>query len=94
MLVTVPQGVTHGSPVDYFGDLSEYRLVVYGRGAAAMCALNTALNGTLDGFLRAYYDTYAFRLATRADFETLLKTHTGEDWSPLLTDYLDTYLSN
>lgn len=94
MLVTVPQGVTPGSPVDYFGDPSEYRLVVYGRGAAAMCALNTALNGTLDGFLRAYYDTYAFRLATRADFETLLKTHTGEDWSPLLTDYLDTYLSN
>ena len=94
MLVTVPQGVTPGSPVDYFGDLSEYRLVVYGRGAAAMCALNTALNGALDDFLKNYYDTCAFRLATRADFETLLKTHTGEDWSPLLTDYLDTNLSN
>ena len=51
--------------------------MVYGRGATAMCALNTALNGALDDFLKNYYDTCAFRLATRADFETLLKTHTG-----------------
>ncbi|HNW87830.1 MAG TPA: M1 family metallopeptidase [Candidatus Limiplasma sp.] len=93
MLVTVPQGVTPGSPVDYFGDLSEYSLVVYGRGAAALCALDTAMQGKLDGFLSNYYHTYAFQLATRADFETLLKTYTGEDWSPLLSDYLDTYMN-
>jgi len=94
MLVTVPQGVTPGSPVDYFGDMSEYSLVVYQRGAAALCALDTAMQGGLDGFLADYYDTFAFRLATREDFETLLKTYTGEDWSPLLTDYLDTYIVN
>ncbi len=94
MLVTIPAGVTPGSPVDYFGDMSEYSTVVYGRGAAAMCALDTAMKGTLDGFLVRYYSTFAFKLATRTDFETLLKTYTGEDWSPLLSDYLDTYLNN
>ena len=94
MRVTVPQGVTPGSPVDYFGDLPEYRLVVYDRGLAAMCALDTALNGGLDGFLARYDDAYGFRLATRQDFETLLAAFTGEDWSPLLSDYLDTYLNN
>ncbi|MDD3214867.1 MAG: M1 family aminopeptidase, partial [Eubacteriales bacterium] len=94
MLVTIPQGVTPGSPVDYFGDMDEYTVVVYERGAEAMCALDTAMNGTLDEFLADYYDTYAFRLATRDDFETLLKTNTGEDWSPLLSDYLDTYIDN
>ncbi len=94
MLVTIPQGVTPGSPVDYFSDLSEYTLVVYQRGAAALCALNTAMGGTLDEFLADYYDTYAFGLATREDFESLLAAWTGEDWSPLLSDYLDTYLVN
>jgi hypothetical protein len=94
MLVTVPQGVTPGSPVDYFGDTNEYTLVVYQRGAAALCALDTAMNGALDGFLATYYDTYAFQLVTRENFETLLASYTGEDWSPLLSDYLDTYLAN
>lgn len=94
MRVTIPEGVTPGSPVDYFGDLSEYGLVVYNRGAAALCALSTAMEGKLDGFLSNYYHTYAFKLATRVDFETLLRTYSGEDWSPLLSDYLDTYINN
>lgn len=94
MRVTIPQGVTPGSPVDYFGDMSEYSIVVYDRGAAALCALNTAMNGGLDGFLATYYRTFAFGLPSREDFETLLNDYTGEDWSPLLSDYLDTYLNN
>ena len=94
MRVTIPQGVTPGCPIDYFGDLTEYGLVVYNRGAAALCALDTAMEGTLDGFLAEYYRTYAFALATRDDFETLLSRYTGEDWSPLLSDYLDTDLNN
>ena len=92
MRVTIPRGVTPGSPVDYFGDTSEYRVVVWGRGGAALCALNDAMGGQLDAFLRRYGAEYAFALATRADFETLLKAVTGEDWSPLLSDYLDTYI--
>ena len=63
------------------------------RGAAALVALNTAMQGGLDEFLADYYDTYAFRLASRTDFETQLSAYTGEDWSPLLSDYLDTYLT-
>ncbi len=90
MRVTIPRGVTPGSPVDYFGDLSEYRVVVYGRGAAALCALDTALSGGLDAFLARYYAACAFTQPTRADFERLLATVTGEDWAPLLSDYLDT----
>lgn len=94
MRLTIPQGVTPGSPLDYFGDLTEYGIVVYNRGAAALCALDLAMNGGLDGFLASYYDTYAFALTTRADFETLLARYTGEDWSPLLSDYLDTYVDS
>ena len=94
MRVTIPEGVTPGSPVDYFGDLAEYGLVVYNRGAAALCALNTAMEGKLDGFLSSYYDTYAFQLVSRVEFEALLQSYTGEDWSPLLSDYLDTYINN
>ena len=74
--------------------MSEYSLVVYDRGAAALCALNTAMNGGLDGFLAEYYRAYAFGLPSREDFETLLNDYTGEDWSPLLSDYLDTYMNN
>lgn len=94
MRLTIPRGVTPGSPLDYFGDWTEFRLVVTNRGAAALCALNTAMNGTLDEFLHTYYDTYAFALATREDFETLLARVTGQDWAPLLSDYLDTYIDN
>lgn len=94
MRVTIPRGVTPGSPLDYFGDWSEYRVVVLGRGGAAMLALDQAMGGGLNGFLRAYAETYAFQLATRAGFEALLARYTGEDWAPLLSDYLDTYLNN
>ena len=86
--------MTPGSPLTYFGDWTEFRLVVTNRGAAALCALDTAMGGALDGFLRTYYDTFAFDLATRDDFETLLARETGQDWSPLLSDYLDNYIDN
>lgn len=94
MRVTVPRGVTPGSPIDYFGDMSEYSLVVYRRGAAMLLALDHALEGKLDDFLKAYYDEYRFCRATRADFESLLNAFSGEDWTPLMIDYLDTYLMN
>lgn len=92
MRVTIPRGVTPGSPVDYFGDWSEYRVVVLGRGGAAMLALDTAMGGGLNGFLHAYAETYAFQLVTRAQFEALLARYTGEDWAPLLSDCPDPYL--
>jgi len=91
MRVTVPKGVTPGSPLTAFSGMSEYALVVYGRGGAMLAALDEAMNGELDAFLRAYYDKYAFSIASREDFERMLGAFSGEDWSPLIADYLDTY---
>lgn len=94
MRATIPQGVTPGSPIDYFGNMSEYSLVVYRRGASLMVALDTAMGDTFHAFLQAYYKEYAFRRASRTDFEQTLKEVSGQDWSALLTDYLDTYIVN
>ena len=90
--VTVPQGVTPGAPLDYFPSMSLYQLVVYDRGAACLCALDRTV--PLDGFLRDYYRNYAFRRASREDFEQQLLASTGEDLTPLLRDYLDTSILN
>lgn len=94
MRVTVPRGVTPGSPIDYFSTMSEYSLVVYRRGAALLVALDTALGDKLDDFLRTYYQRHAFQLASRDEFEQTLKDVTGQDWSALIVDYLDTYIAN
>ena len=50
--------------------------------------------GGLNGFLRDYYQNYAFLRATREDFEKQLALSTGEDLTPLLRDYLDTNILN
>lgn len=92
MRVTVSLGITPGSPLRFFASGSEYATVVYGRGAAFLVALDNALEGRLDDFLKAYYDRYAFLLATRKDFEEELQAFSGEDWSSLMTDYLDTFM--
>lgn len=95
MRVTIPQGVTPGSPIDYFGDLSEYTLVTYRRGAALLVALETALGRDLmRDFLRVYYQQNAFSLASRQDFESALEKVAQQDWSALIMDYLDTYIIN
>ena len=83
-------GLTPGSPLSYFFNWSEYQTIVWYKGAAAITALEMALQGQLDEFLATYYDTYAFQIASRADFERMLSDFSGEDWSPLLSDYLDT----
>ena len=82
--------LTPGSPLFYFYDWGEYRTVVWHRGAAALFALDLALDGKLDEFLAAYYDTNAFSIASRADFEAALQAFSGGDWSALLADMLDT----
>ncbi len=94
MRVTIPEGVTPGSPIDYFGDMSEYSLVVYRRGASLMVALEMSLGDKFHEFLRTYYQREAFRLASRNDFEQTLKDVTGQDWNALIVDYLDTYINN
>lgn len=90
METTIPGSLTPGSPIDYFGALADYSDVVYGRGTAMLDALDTFLQGGVDGFLRALADTYAYRFVTRAEFEAFLNQYAGMDCSPLLLDYLDT----
>ena len=94
MRVTVPQGVTPGSPLSAFADMSEYSLVVYSRGAAYLCALDRTLPDGINPFLRDYAQSYAFTRATRDDFEDQLAKSTGEDFAALTRDYLDTYILN
>ena len=88
------QTVTPGSPIDYFANLEEYTLVCYRRGAALWTALEMALGKEeLDGFLRAYVETYRFGRATREDLTGLLTDYTRQDWSALISDYLDTRMN-
>ena len=94
MKATVARGITPGSPLDVFTSMSQYSLVVYNRGAALFLALDSAIPDGLNAFLRAYYQTFAFKIATRADFEELLASVTGGDYAPLMRDYLDTYILN
>ncbi len=84
--------LTPGSPLSYFGDYASYAAVVYGRGAALMLALNDYLPGGVDDFLKRYCEEFAFRVATREDFASLLNEYASSDLAPLLTDYLDTVM--
>ena len=93
MRESIPGGLTPGSPIGYFGSLADYAAVVYGRGAALLLALDEMLPGGADGFLRAYCGEFAFRFASRADFEACLNRFSGMDLGPLLLDYLDTAMN-
>ncbi|MBQ8200824.1 MAG: M1 family metallopeptidase [Clostridia bacterium] len=91
--ITVPRGVTPGSPVSYFADLAEYEQVVYQRGAALWTALEKYLGKAgLDALLKDYLMQYRFRIALRDDLTALISQHAGQDMSGLLLDYLDTYI--
>lgn len=93
MRITVPRGVTPGSPIDYFADLAEYTQVVYHRGAALWTALETMMGkDALDTALRSYQQQYRFATASRADVTRLLSEHAGRDLTALMVDYLDTYI--
>ncbi|MBR6810784.1 MAG: hypothetical protein IKM64_10935, partial [Clostridia bacterium] len=86
----IPGGLTPASPIDYFSTLSDYKAIVYGRGAALLIALDTFLPEGTDAFLRHYVQQFAFRTASRTDFEQCLNAWAGQDLSPLVQDYLDT----
>lgn len=84
---------TTGSPLSWFSDMNQYRILVYERGAAMLCALDDMMQGGLNGFLRFYRERFAFEIASREDFFSLLREYSGEDYAPLLTDYLDTLIT-
>ena len=83
--------MTPAAPLTDFASLDVYSSVVYGRGAAFLLAVEE-MTGKLDMFLRQYCDTFAFSLASRQDFSSLLRDVTGEDLEPLMLDYLDTLM--
>ncbi|MBQ9265111.1 MAG: M1 family metallopeptidase [Clostridia bacterium] len=90
MMERIPGSLTPGSPIDYFGSLTDYSAIVYGRGAALLLALEEMLPQGIDAFLAAYADRFAYQFVSRAEFESFLNTWAGADCSPLLLDYLDT----
>ena len=92
--ITIPGGVTPGSPLDYFSDLTQYSRIVYQRGAALWCALEIHLGKDgLDAMLRDYQQRFRFRVATREELTRLISEHAGMDMSALMTDYLDTLMN-
>ncbi len=88
----VSGSLTPGSPISYFSNFTDYRTVVYGRGAALLLALDEFLPGGTDAFLKAYVQAFSFGYVTRARFEAFLNRYSGLDAGPLLLDYLDTVM--
>ena len=52
------------------------------------------MTGNANGFLRSYCDAFAFKFATRKDFDAHLNKWSGMDLSPLVLDYIDTFINN
>ena len=88
----VSAALTPGSPLERFDDPEEYETVACGRGTAFLRALDIRLDGGLDGMLRAYVERFAWKRASRRDFEDLLTQWSGQDLSGLSVDYLDTLI--
>lgn len=84
---------TAGAPLSWFSSLGEYKSLVYDRGTALLCAADELLNGRMNDFLRFYRERYAFRIASRQDFLSLLTEYSKEDFTPLFEDYLDTLIT-
>lgn len=94
MKENIASSVTPGSPVDYFSGQTEYDAVVRGRGAAFLIAADEMLGGRLNEFLKSQCAGHAFQNASRAEFEKALNSFSSMDLSPLMLDYLDTYMRN
>ena len=93
--ITIPRGVTPGSPISYFGDTTEYTWVVYRRGASFWLAMEKLLGqDALDTALRSYAERYRFGIAMREDLTDILSGAAGMDISALMSDYLDTNIDN
>ena len=89
----IPGGLTPATPIHHFSSLTDYKTIVYGRGASLLLSLDLFLPGGIDPFLKTYVETFAFRIAAREDFENVLNSHAGTDVSALVIDYLDTKIN-
>ena len=89
----VTLNATAGAPLDWFSSLGEYKSLVYDRGTALLWAADELLNGRMNDFLRFYRERFAFGIASRQDFLSLLTEYSREDFTPLWEDYLDTLIT-
>ncbi len=80
--------ITVGSPVDRFQSYDEYGTLVYGRGLSMLLSL--ARDMDMNAFLKRYTAAFAWKNASREDFEKTLCDAAGWDVRPLITDFLDT----
>ncbi len=72
---------------DYI-DTSEYVEAIYPRGVLFLRELNALIgDDAFFAFLHHYYDRYQGKLATTADFLSILRQHTSADLKPLLAQY-------
>ena len=95
MRITIPRGVTPASPLDYFAGWTEYTQVTAMRGASFMVAMETMLGkDALDRTLADYVQRNLFGFASREDLTSVLEEAAGRELDGLMTDYLDTYISN
>ncbi|MDR1600112.1 MAG: M1 family metallopeptidase [Oscillospiraceae bacterium] len=93
MRLTIPRGVTIGSPVELFASWNEYRTIVYQRGASMMLGLREAMGGAkLNEALALYVKDAPFGMADRSSLMDALSRATGSDWEGFMVDYLDTYI--
>ena len=60
-------------------------------GGSLPLALDEMTGGQMDKLLHEYCDAFAFKRASRADFEQFFTDRSGLDITPLMRDYLDTY---
>ena len=89
--LTLPRNATAGSPLNFFSDLYEYKIVVYNRGAAVFTDLYADVGDALVSALSDYYKNERFKLAGRGVITDYLSLAAGYDFAPMMTDYLDTY---
>ncbi len=69
------QAIPIGQPVAAY-DGPAYSAIIYGRGALFLLALRQQMGTqTFDAFLRDYTTTYAWQIATSADFQALAEQH-------------------
>jgi hypothetical protein len=91
--LTIPRGITIGSPLWAFAGWGEYRVLLYERGCGMLWGLSEAIGEQkLLEALRLYIDNASFGFASRQDFLYAIYQATGSDWEGYLIDYLDTYI--
>jgi aminopeptidase N len=79
----IPIGLSAGQ---YSG--REYGAIVYGRGPLFLDALASEMEQPLDAFVRDYYQSFKWGIATTADYKRLAEEHCHCDLTPLFEEWV------